>query len=55
MSSTSDMATDLGVRVHPDAVTTMRWDHFVGMLILMASTVSFWLLVLRRAERGKRK
>ena len=33
----------------------VHWGHFGGMLVLMAGTVGFWLLVFRKAKRENRR
>jgi hypothetical protein len=38
--------------------SAVSWGHFGGMLMLIAGTVSFWLLVIRNIKgekRGRRK
>jgi len=34
--------------------SSVSWGHFGGMLMLMAGTLGFWLLVFRYAKREKR-
>jgi hypothetical protein len=36
-----------------DRSEAIDWGHFAGMLALMASTASFWLLVYRFAKRTR--
>jgi hypothetical protein len=35
--------------------SSVSWGHFGGMLMLMAGTATFWLLVFRYAKGENRK
>jgi hypothetical protein len=36
-----------------DGLST-SWGHLAGMLVIMASTASLWLLVFKLAKRGRK-
>lgn len=45
---------DQGRAIDREGSGSTSWGHFAGMLVIMASTASLWLLVYKLAKRIRR-